>query len=194
LERDWNGDKSGPNALSFARSSRLGNDLQEEMMSKSLFRVTLAATACVFAASAQAQPKTEKALTYKMITAVATGAVDACQAMGYQVSVTVVGRNGEIVAQIKGDGAAPHTMENSRRKAYTALTFGSPSSTFAKQIADPKNDGARQRATLPGIIGIGGGIPIMSGKEVLGAVGISGSPGKDDDCSQAGIDRIKGQL
>ncbi len=138
-------------------------------MSKSLFRVTLAATACVFAASAQAQPKTEKALTYKMITAVATGAVDACQAMGYQVSVTVVGRNGEIVAQIKGDGAAPHTMENSRRKAYTALTFGSPSSTFAKQIADPKNDGARQRATLPGIIGIGGGIPIMSGKEVLGA-------------------------
>ena len=163
-------------------------------MSKSLFRVTLAATACVFAASAQAQPKTEKALTYKMITAVATGAVDACQAMGYQVSVTVVGRNGEIVAQIKGDGAAPHTMENSRRKAYTALTFGSPSSTFAKQIADPKNDGARQRATLPGIIGIGGGIPTMSGKEVLGAVGISGSPGKDDDCSQAGIDRIKGQL
>jgi uncharacterized protein GlcG (DUF336 family) len=168
--------------------------LEEEIMSKSLIRLTLIASACALAVPAQAQPASQKALTYKMITAVATGAVEACQAMGYQVSVTVVGRNGEIVAQIRGDGAAPHTMENSRRKAYTALTFGSPSSTFAKQIADPKNEGARQRATLPGIIGIGGGIPIMAGKEVLGAVGISGSPGKDDDCSQAGIDRIKGQL
>jgi uncharacterized protein GlcG (DUF336 family) len=163
-------------------------------MSKSLIGVSLIASACILAASAQGQPATQRALTYKMITAVATGAIEACQAMGYQVSATVVGRNGEIVAQIKGDGAAPHTMENSRRKAYTALTFGSPSANFAKQIADPKNEGARQRATLPGIIGIGGGIPIMSGKEVLGAVGVSGSPGKDDDCSQAGINRIKGQL
>jgi uncharacterized protein GlcG (DUF336 family) len=168
--------------------------LEEETLSKSLIRLTLIAAACSLAAAALAQPASQKALTYKMITAVATGAVEACQAMGYQVSVTVVGRNGEIVAQIRGDGAAPHTMENSRRKAYTALTFASPSSNFAKQIADPKNEGARQRATLPGIIGIGGGIPIMAGKEVLGAVGISGSPGKDDDCSQAGIDRIKGQL
>src|ERR1700720_109412 len=139
----------------------LSNDLREEIMSKSLVRITLIASACALAASAEAQPATQKALTYKMIAAVATGAVESCQAMGYQVSVTVVGRNGEIVAQIKGDGAAPHTMENSRRKAYTALTFGSPSSTFAKQIADPKTDGARQRAALPGIIGIGGGIPIM---------------------------------
>ena len=121
------------------------------------------------------------------------GAV-ACQPMGYHGSVTVVGRDGEIVAQIKRDGAAPHTIENSRRKAYTALSFGSPSSNFAKQVADAKDEGARQRATLPGIIGIGGGIPIMAGKEVLGSVGISGSPGKDDDCSQAGIADIKGQL
>lgn len=163
-------------------------------MSKARIFTTLVASTCILAASAQGQPVTQKALTYKMIVTVATGAVEACQAMGYQVAVTVVGRNGEIVAQIKGDGAAPHTMENSRRKAYTALTFGSPSSNFAKQIADPKNEGARQRATLPGIIGIGGGIPIKSGKEVLGAVGVSGSPGKDDDCSQAGLDHLKGQL
>jgi uncharacterized protein GlcG (DUF336 family) len=163
-------------------------------MSKTLARIALVASACALAMPATAQLATQKALTYKMITAVATGAVDSCLAMGYQVSVTVVGRDGLILAQIRSEGAAPHTMENSRRKAYTAVTFGSPSSTFAKQIADPKNEGARQRATLPGIIGIGGGIPIMAGKEVLGAVGISGSPGKDDECSQAGIDRIKAML
>jgi uncharacterized protein GlcG (DUF336 family) len=29
---------------------------------------------------------------------------------------------------------------------------------------------------------------------VVGAVGVSGSPGKDDDCSQAGIDKVAAQL
>jgi hypothetical protein len=33
------------------------------------------------------------------------------------------------------------------------------------------------------------GLPIKVGDDVVGAVGVSGSPGKDDDCSQAGIDK-----
>jgi uncharacterized protein GlcG (DUF336 family) len=164
-------------------------------MSKTIIRIALIASACAWALPATAQLATQKALSYTMIKQIAEGALEACQAKGYAVSVTVVGRDGGILAQIKGDGAAPHTMENSRRKAYTALTFGSPSANFAKQIADPKNEGARQRATLPGIIGIAGGLPILSGKEVLGAVGISGSPGGNDEpCSKAGIDRVASML
>jgi len=162
---------------------------------KTIAHIALLASACTLSLPVNAQLATQKALSYAMIKNIAEGAVEACQAKGYSVSVTVVGRDGGILAQIRGDGAAPHTMENSRRKAYTALTFGSPSANFAKQIADPKNEGARQRATLPGIIGIAGGLPIMSGKEVLGAVGISGSPGGNDEpCSKAGIDRIAAQL
>lgn len=163
-------------------------------MSKALIPIALIASACIFTVPATAQLATQKALTYKMVTAIAEGAIESCQAMGYAVTATVVDRDGGILAQIRGDGAAPHTMENSRRKAYTAVTLRSPSSDLAKQVADPKNEGARQRATLPGMIGIGGGIPIMAGKEVIGAVGVSGSPGKDDDCSQAGIDRVKAML
>jgi uncharacterized protein GlcG (DUF336 family) len=162
-------------------------------MSKTLIRLALVASACAFAMPAIAQLATQKALSYNMIKQIAEGAVEACQAKGYAVSVTVVGRDGGILAQIRGDGAAPHTMENSRRKAYTALTFGAPSAEFAKQVAT--NEGAKQRATLPGIIGIGGGLPIKAGKEVLGGVGISGSPGGNDEpCSKAGIDRVASML
>jgi uncharacterized protein GlcG (DUF336 family) len=162
-------------------------------MSKTLIRLALVASACAFAMPATAQLATQKALSYNMIKQIAEGAVEACQAKGYAVSVTVVGRDGGILAQIRGDGAAPHTMENSRRKAYTALTFGAPSAEFAKQVAT--NEGAKQRATLPGIIGIGGGLPIKAGKEVLGGVGISGSPGGNDEpCSKAGIDRVASML
>ena len=157
--------------------------------------LVLAASACVLALPAEAQLATQKALTYAMIKTVAEGAVEACQAKGYSVSVTVVGRDGEILAQIRGDGAAPHTMENSRRNAYSAMTLRAPSADFAKQVADPQNEGARQRATLPGMIAIAGGLPIMAGKEVIGAVAISGSPGGNDEpCSKAGIDRIAAQL
>jgi uncharacterized protein GlcG (DUF336 family) len=57
-------------------------------------------------------------------------------------------------------------------------------------VADAQNEGARPRATLPGIIG---SIPIMASKEVLGAVGFSPPRGKNDDCSQAGINGIREQ-
>ena len=156
-------------------------------------RLSLVAAVCAFAAPAAAQLANHKDLTYSMTKAIAEGAVEACQAKGYHVSVTVVGRDGDTLAQLRGDGAAPHTMENSRRKAYTALTFASPSAQFAQQVA--KDPGAAQRATLPGVIGIGGGLPIKIGEDTIGGVGISGSPGGNDEpCSKAGIDRIASQL
>ena len=160
---------------------------------KIAFCLSLICLACALVAPASAQLTAHRDLSYAMIKAIAEGAVEACQAKGYHVSVTVVGRNGDIVAQIRGDGAAPHTMENSHRKAYTAMTFGAPSAQFAQQVAN--NPGAQQRATLPGIIGIAGGLPIKAGDEIVGGVGISGSPGGNDEpCSRAGIDRVAAQL
>ena len=44
------------------------------------------------------------------------------------------------------------------------------------------------------VLALGGGLPVKAGNEVVGAVGVSGSPGKDDVCSQAGIDKVADQL
>jgi uncharacterized protein GlcG (DUF336 family) len=49
----------------------------------------------------------------------------------------------------------------------------------------------RQQATLPGVIGIPGGVPIKVGNDVIGGVGLSGSPGKDEDCVNAGLEKVK---
>jgi uncharacterized protein GlcG (DUF336 family) len=96
--------------------------------------------------------------------------------------------------QIRGDNASPHTMENSRRKAYTANTFRASSAVFAKRVADGEA-GPRQQATLPGIIAIAGGLPIKAGDDVIGAAAISGSPGGNDEgCVQAGLDKAKDLL
>jgi uncharacterized protein GlcG (DUF336 family) len=44
------------------------------------------------------------------------------------------------------------------------------------------------------VLALAGGRPVKSGNEAVGAVGVSGSPGKDDVCSQAGIDKVADQL
>jgi uncharacterized protein GlcG (DUF336 family) len=58
-------------------------------------------------------------------------------------------------------------------------------------LDNPGSVGSRQYAR---VLALGGGLPIKAGNEVVGAVGVSGSPGKDDVCSLAGIDKVTDQL
>jgi uncharacterized protein GlcG (DUF336 family) len=53
---------------------------------------------------------------------------------------------------------------------------------------------AHQQVTLPNVIAIPGGQPIKIDNQVVGGVGASGSPGVDDDCVNAGIEKVKDQL
>ena len=138
---------------------------------------------------ANAELITEKALSATTAIAIAQAAYETCRAQGYHVSVHVVGREGEVIAALRGDGTSPHTFENSQRKAYTARTFRSPSGEFAQRLKDNPTFGAQ---LLPGVIAIQGGLPIKVGDDVIGGVGVSGAPGgdKDEACSKAGIDKV----
>ena len=152
-----------------------------------------AAVACSFAAPAGAALIMRKDLSHEMALAVAEGAMQFCLSKGYATSAVVVDRDGETLVAMRGDGAGPHTMENARRKAYTANTFKMPTAEYAKKLLDP-NSVAHQQVTLPSIIAIDGGVPIKSGNDVIGAAGLSGSPGIDSECVNAGIEKIKDQL
>jgi uncharacterized protein GlcG (DUF336 family) len=123
----------------------------------------------------------------------AEATVAACAAKGYAVSVAVVDRDGETIVEMRGDEASPHTMENARRKAYTAMTFKQTTAEYAKKLNDG-NPVIRQQVTLPHVIAIPGGVPIKFGDTVIGGVGASGSPGFDDDCVNAGLEQVKDQL
>jgi uncharacterized protein GlcG (DUF336 family) len=48
--------------------------------------------------------------------------------------------------------------------------------------------------TLPNVIAIDGGLPIKVGNDVIGGAGASGSPGVDEQCVQAGFDKVADQL
>src|SRR5262249_8801379 len=76
-----------------------------------------------FAAPADAQLLNHKDLSLATALTIATTAMDTCKGQGYRVSVSVVGRAGEVLVQLRGDDASPHTLDFSSRKAYTARTF-----------------------------------------------------------------------
>ena len=162
-------------------------------MSARLNLLGAAALVASFPLSAHAQGLlTEKNVSLAMAQAIANAALDKCSEMGYRVSVTVVDRAGRPIVMLRGDGAGLHTPEGSDRKAYTARTFRAPSADFAKRLlADPTIAGQRDYTR---VLALAGGLPIKVGDDVVGAVGVSGSPGKDDDCSKAGLDKVAGQL
>jgi uncharacterized protein GlcG (DUF336 family) len=117
--------------------------------------------------------------------------LDACKKDGYRVSVSVVDRAGVLRAMARGDGAGPHTVDSSRKKAYTAASLRRATTELAELInkvptlqalRDMNND----------ILILGGGLPIEIGGDVIGGIGVGGAPGAhlDDACAQAGLDAI----
>ena len=50
-------------------------------------------------------------------------AVSQCEADGYKVSATVVGLSGNVIAQLRSDGAGIHTLDSSRKKAFTVASM-----------------------------------------------------------------------
>ena len=156
-------------------------------------RAVLLAFSGLLASPAQAELLVHHDLPYAVAVTIAQGAVESCAAKGYAESAVVVDRDGETIVAIRGDNAGPHTMENARRKAYTAMSFCVSTTEYAKRFAD-NNPVVRQQVTLPNVIAIPGGLPIKLGDEIIGGVGASGSPGVDEPCVQAGLDKVVDQL
>jgi hypothetical protein len=101
-------------------------------------------------APAYAQLIEHKDLSLATALTVATAAADYCKAQGYAVSVAVVGREAQIIVQLRGDGSPPHSIENSYRRAYTALTYRQPSANVEKRVrADPGDQLVRLDHTMP---------------------------------------------
>jgi len=104
----------------------------------------------------------------------------------------VVNREGEPIVQLRDSNAGPHTLENARRKAYTALTFRMTTQAFIDEMAT--RPVRREQTTLTDVIAINGGVPIRNGRDVIGGIGASGSPGADEQCVNAGIEKVKPYL
>jgi glc operon protein GlcG len=95
------------------------------------------------------------------------------------VSVFVADGHGELVAAATMDGAAPDTRLNAQRKAYTAARSDARST---RALADKVRDDPVERASFdPFFTFFLGGVAAFDGDTRVGAVGVSGLPGEDDE-------------
>jgi uncharacterized protein GlcG (DUF336 family) len=117
--------------------------------------------------------------------------LDACNKDGYRVSVSIVDRAGVLRAMARADGAGPHTVDSSKKKAYTASSLRRSTTDLAELINTVPTLQAL-REVNDQILMLGGGLPIEIGGEIVGGIGVGGAPGAhlDDACAQAGLDAI----
>lgn len=147
----------------------------------------------IAAAPAGAQLVTHKDLSVTTAVTIAQTAIQTCKTQGYNVSAHVIGRSGEVLVAMRGDDTGPHTLENSFKKAWTARAQRAPSVNFANAVKMNPTIGAIHLANM---VPAQGGLPIMVGDDVIGAVGVSGAPGgdKDEACAKVGLDKVATDL
>ena len=167
------------------------------MLTTSRSQQSVVALALVFAFGCAGAPALaddlprEAMLPVAMAAKAAQAALEKCKTDGYKVTATVVDRMGVVRALLRGDGAGPHTVDSSSKKAYTAASLRRPTSELAELIAKvPTLQALRDMNDR--VLILGGGLPIEINGEVVGGIGVGGAPGAhlDDACSQAGLDAI----
>ena len=95
------------------------------------------------------------------------------------VSVFVADSHGELVAAATMDGAAPDTRLNAQRKAYTAARSDA---TSTRELAEKARADPAERASFdPFFTFFQGGVAAFEDGRRVGAIGVSGLPGPDDD-------------
>jgi uncharacterized protein GlcG (DUF336 family) len=114
-------------------------------------------------------------MNLKLARAIISLAVDKASALGIRVVVVVLDASGHLVSLDRMDGTRLLRDEFARAKAFTAVFFGRPS-----------RDQGATRESNPGlyhgsmaVLGsramfVGGGVPVLVGGQVVGAVGVSG--------------------
>ncbi len=118
-------------------------------------------------------------------------AIDTCRKEGVQVAVTIVDRGGHPQVVLRDVLAMSLTLAISHNKAYTALSFNTPTSQLTQRFTSPFSVGK-----TPGLVFSAGGLPIQAAGSIIGGIGVSGAPSgeTDEKCAQAGLDAIQDDL
>lgn len=101
----------------------------------------------------------------------------------WAVTIAVVDDGGALLLLERADGAFPQSAEIAWGKARTAALVRMPTKALEDMVKDRP-----ALVTFPGQVRVQGGLPIKSGAEFVGAVGVSGAAShQDEQCAQAGL-------
>ncbi len=107
---------------------------------------------------------------------VAAGEAEAMK-NGWNVAITIVGANGELILFHKLDETQPGSIAVSQGKARTSALFKRPTKAMEEMIAGGKT----AFLAVEGIVPIQGGLPVIADGKVIGAIGVSGVTSAQDE-------------
>ena len=161
--------------------------------------ICLATLAVTLGSNSNAAPHVERSIPLEWALEAAVAAEEACTELGFDVTVTVVDQRAQPRVQLMKEGAFPHTVQTSSRKALTAASRREATAVIEAENEHEPTLGAVFNEI--GLITLSGGIPIIYDGEVIGGIGIAGSPGEDEtgkeydeSCVEAGIAAISDHL
>ena len=114
-------------------------------------------------------------ITYAAAAEVVQTALRLAAESGVAGVVAVVDPSMQMVAFGRADGATPHSVDTSRRKADTAASTRRPTTAMRKDIASALEHGSGGRLTS-----IGGGVPLIFDGLHLGGLGLAGGTPEQD--------------
>ena len=139
---------------------------------KTLVAVTMMLTAVI----AQAQLASKKTLTLDAAKVSAAAAEAEAKKNNLSMVICVVDEGGHIILLEKMEGTQLGSVQVAQDKAMTAVNFKRPTKALEDAVAGGRNAVLK----LTGAIPIEGGIPVMVGGELVGAVGVSGGTSPQD--------------
>lgn len=138
---------------------------------------------------------TQKIITPEFALKAAQAAKAECSRRGWQVAVAVTDPSGLPLVVLRDRYAGWHTLSAAEGKARTAASWRQSTAAVASRVNAP---GSAEQAirNLPGVVMIGGGLPIEAAGQLVGAIGVSGAPGGDNDevCANAALQSVSGDL
>lgn len=146
--------------------------------------IMIVATALILeAVTAQAQLIEKTALTLDGAKKIAAAAETKARAEGARVVIAVVDEGGSLLLLERLDDTQVASVNVGIDKARTAAIYRRPSRVFEEQV----KNGRVSALALHGAVALQGGVPIIVGGKVIGAIGVSGeTPSQDEDIAIAG--------
>jgi glc operon protein GlcG len=144
----------------------------------------LAALALVVPDAAQGQLAQKRVLTLEAARHVVGAAEDEARRNGWPCVLAVVDDGGWLVLLERMDGAPMlASVELAPGKARAAAVYRKPTRALEESI----NGGRAAAVTAPGFVQMQGGVPLVAGGEVVGAIGVSAdTPAHDEQIAEAG--------
>jgi uncharacterized protein GlcG (DUF336 family) len=115
-------------------------------------------------------------------------AVAEAERLGVRVNVALVDACGVLAAFLRMPGAPLHSVDIAVDKAYTAVSFGLPTSRWT-DVLQSHSAAVRQGLVLrPRFVAFGGGLPVVDDGQLVGGIGVSGASEEQDEAiARAGL-------